>query len=252
MGLDGLAITDHDTIAGIPGILELARHAPLKLICGIEVSARDPKSMRKVHLLGYRAQDIPAQGATVELTKLTLDGRDAIARWQIEALQEDGYTLTEELVRAAGQGSTAMYKQHLMACITPAKPGSDEYRDIYRALLGPKGRYYHEVFYPDAQDAIDALVQDGALPVLAHPGQSRNLHMVPELVSRGLIGIELNHPDHSSDAKRAIHELAGRYDLIKTGGSDHHGMVGRGRDVGSNLVPREGLARVLDVLSIDS
>ena len=78
----------------------------------------------------------------------------------------------------------------------------------------------------DVRDAVRAIAEDGGLPVLAHPGQQDSYDLVPELVPLGLAGIEQHHPDHTpADHARCV-QLAERYALACTGGSDYHGRFG--------------------------
>ena len=76
----------------------------------------------------------------------------------------------------------------------------------------------------------------GGIPVLAHPGQQQNFSVIPDLVCEGLWGIEKNHPSNSREDRKNIQELAQRYGLFCTGGSDYHGLYeAKGADLGDFL-----------------
>ena len=78
----------------------------------------------------------------------------------------------------------------------------------------------------DARDAVAAIVEDGGRAVLAHPGQLNSYGIVPELVTCGLSGIERDHPDHGPSDRRRCDDIADRYRLMRTSGSDYHGAFG--------------------------
>lgn len=84
-----------------------------------------------------------------------------------------------------------------------------------------------DIEYVDMRDAVAAIAADGGLPVLAHPGQFDNYEALPALVDAGLAGIEKYHPDHDYRDTQLCEELAARYSLFCTGGSDYHGRFGK-------------------------
>lgn len=268
VGLDGVVITDHDSLAGIPYVRSLAPNAPLKVWAGTEVSCCNPTNDQVVHLLCYGLAlpalpagspapafaEKPAPPATSpalpleQLTRPTLELRLSNARWQVAALQEDGFDITWERVEQAASMSATVYKQHIMSVLTKAPYQDPSYRALYKELFGREGRYWRKVQYPDFRDAVRAIVESGGHAVLAHPGQSGSFGFVPELVEGGLCGIERNHPDHTERHARMVDELLERYGLIGTGGSDYHGVFGRHQSLGQCLVEERFVEALCSIL----
>lgn len=235
-GLTHMAITDHDTTAGIDEALRAAAAVGIAGVGGVEISAYDFIRGRKVHILGLgMGQDSPAVEA---LCSPVLERRDQMTRWQLDVLLELGHQVNVDLFEQLAARSTCAYKQHLMAALTSASYSSREYRSLYRSLFKGEGPCARDIAYVDARDAVRAILEDGGVPVLAHPGQTDSWDFLPELVSCGLAGIEVWHPDHTSlDVSRAL-EAASGHGLLCTGGSDFHGAFGAPPQVGFCQVGR--------------
>ena len=223
-GVERLAFTNHDTTAGLTAARELGERLGVQVVGGIEVSAYDFERGRKVHILGLGVEEgAPALAA---LCGPTLQQRNANSLWQLDRLVEAGYEVDVERALELGRASTCLYKQHLMAALTSEPYPSAAYRTLYRSLFKNGGICDRDIAYVDVRDAVRAIAEDGGLPVLAHPGQQDSYDLVPELVPLGLAGIEQHHPDHTpADHARCV-QLAERYALACTGGSDYHGRFG--------------------------
>lgn len=234
LGLTHLAITNHDTTAGVADARECAKAANVTFVSGIEISAWDAKRKRKVHILGFGIpEDAPAIN---QLCAPLLARRDRNTQWQKEQLQKAGYELDLELLGKLESASTALYKQHLMAALTDAPFASEEYQTLYKGLFKGEGICRRDIIYVDMQDAVRAITEDGGVAVLAHPGQLKSYEAVPELVDAGLWGIEKFHPDHSTADWWRCDELARTYGLVCTGGSDYHGTFGKVERLGQCLL----------------
>lgn len=241
LGLTHLGFTNHDTTQGLDSAIELGESFGITVVPGIEISAWDAYRKRKVHVLGYGLRD--TSSAVEALCAPVLARRNALSHWQLDRLIEAGYAINVPLALAYEQASTALYKQHLMAALTGAPHESDEYKRLYRSLFKGEGICARDIEYVDARDAVRAIVEDGGVPVLAHPGQLDSYGMVDELVSCGLCGIERFHPDHDLRDWAVCNMLADRYGLICTGGSDYHGAFGDVPHVGYGLVEKQRPAR---------
>lgn len=224
-GVGYLAVTNHDTTVGLERIAAYARAHAFKVVCGVEISAWDPKAERRVHIVGLGMHE--ASPAVNALCSDTLRRRTANTVWQMERLIDAGYEVDVDAAAQFAAASTGFYKQHLMAALTDARFASAEYQLLYRSLFKDGGIAQRDIAYPDARDAVRAIREDGGLPVLAHPGQFDNYDAVPALVDAGLAGIEKFHPDHDYADTKRVEELACRYNLFCSGGSDYHGVFGR-------------------------
>lgn len=229
-GVERLAFTNHDTTVGLTAARELGERLGVQVVGGIEVSAYDFERGRKVHILGLGVEEgAPALAA---LCGSTLERRHANSLWQLDRLVEAGYEVDVERALELGRASTCLYKQHLMAALTSEPYPSAAYRTLYRSLFKNGGICDRDIDYVDARDAVRVVVEDGGLAVLAHPGQLDSYDLLPDLVECGLGGIERFHPDHTLADHARCAELAVRYRLVCTGGSDYHGKFGRVPHVG--------------------
>lgn len=233
-GLGCVAFTNHDTTRGLAEAAAEGERVGVRVIGGIEVSAYDFARGRKVHVLGLGMRE--GARATEELCASTLERRDALSRWQLDRLLEEGFDVDVPRALSLAEASRCLYKQHIMAALTQAPFTSFAYQDLYYQLFKGEGVCARDITYVDARDAVRAIVEDGGLAVLAHPGQLDSYDIVPELVACGLGGIEQRHPDHTpADVERCA-ELASRFRLLATGGSDFHGLFGKVPHVGYGLV----------------
>ncbi|ASN07039.1 PHP domain-containing protein [Virgibacillus necropolis] len=234
-GIEQISFVDHDTVNGLPEILILGEKYGIEAIPGIEISAYDFKRDRKVHVLGYNYQ--PEALHIKSICQSLLERRQAHSLWQIEQIKAAGYELDVKAIIETAKPSTTIYKQHIMKHLTEASYTSPEYKQLYRKLFKGDGVASGDMEYLDAVNAVRAIVADGGLAVVAHPGQLDSYDLVPELVEAGLGGIERNHPDHKAEDHQKVEALAKTYDLVMTGGTDYHGVFGNFIEVGDILSP---------------
>lgn len=219
-GLDGVAITDHDTTAGLLTAVNIGAVLGLRVIPAIEISAMDKVSGVKVHILGYFNQ-LPAQHVQ-QLCKPLLAARHQRSLEQIRVLQEHGYNIECESILRARQGRP-IYKQHIMQELILSGYTDKIYSDLYKKLFKNGGICAGDIDYIEATAAIQAIKADGGIAVLAHPGHDNNYFLLEQLLAAGLDGIEIFHEQHTlSDVKRIL-RLAKQHNLLLTGGSDYHG-----------------------------
>lgn len=235
-GVSHIAFTNHDTTAHLDEAIALGADFGVEVVGGVEISAWDSSRKRKAHILGY---GLSAESPAVEtLCAPVLARRNDSSQWQLDRLLEAGYDIDIDRVHALALASTALYKQHLMAALTDEPYASDAYQDLYRSLFKGEGICVRDIEYVDASDAVRAIVEDGGVAVLAHPGQLDSYALVDELVECGLRGIEKYHPDHGLRDWATCNTLADRYGLVCTGGSDYHGRFGRVPHIGYRAANR--------------
>jgi 3',5'-nucleoside bisphosphate phosphatase len=234
-GLSALAITDHDTLAGVAEAAAIA--SPVTLITGLELSTRildetDPAS-RSAHLLGYFLNPPPASFvAWLESLKTNRRKRNLeMAR----LLQLQGLDITLEEAESLGRNITG--RPHF-ALLMRAKGYVQSWEEAFHLYLGEHGSAYVEREDPPIREGIGRIKSAGGITSLAHPlrlskpDPQSEQRLIARLVESGLDGLEAFHPDHStSDAARYL-ALAARYSLITTGGSDHHGDNKPGASLG--------------------
>jgi len=234
--LQAIAITDHDTLAGLPAAAVAAERHAIELIPGVELSASDGHS--DVHILGYFV-DPEAPGFATELNRLR-DGRHTRAERIVAKLQALGVAIELERVLAIA-GSAPIGRPHIAAAIVEAGRATS-IEEAFERYLGYRGPAYVPKRTLAPAGAIDLVRQAGGVPVLAHPGSLRRDDLVPGLKAAGLQGIEVWHPKHDPGRVSRYTAMAHALGLAVTGGSDFHGG-GRGTAVvGEQPVPSSVLA----------
>lgn len=234
-GVNQISFVDHDSVAGWPEIQMLGEKYGVEVIPGIELSAYDFRRDRKVHVLGYDYHpDAPNIKAVCQPT---VQQRQAHSLWQMEQINAAGFDLDIAVIRQTAKPSTTIYKQHIMKHLTKAAYSSAEYKQLYKLLFKGSGVASGDIVYMDAFVAVKAIVADGGLAVVAHPGQLNSYDIIQELVKTGLGGIERNHPDHKPLDHQKVEEIAKNYNLVITGGTDYHGSFGGAVRVGDVLSP---------------
>lgn len=227
-GVEHLAITDHDTTVGLHTACELGKAVGVNVIPGIEISAYDHKRDRRAHILGLYV--IPEHPALQILCQPLVDKRHLTSEQMVKKIIKAGYNITWEHVQEYAKGGSGVYKQHIMHALIDEGYTDSVYSTLYKDLFSrgnettKPGIAFMPIEYIPVQDAIKAIREAGGVPVLAHPGQFDNFEGVKEWVEIGLAGIEVNHPLHQEKDKQKAKELAVKYQLIQTGGSDFHGF----------------------------
>jgi 3',5'-nucleoside bisphosphate phosphatase len=237
--LSAIAITDHDSLAGIAAGANAAASCGIELIPGVELSASEGRS--DVHILGY-FMNPATPGLDQELGRLR-DGRRDRAERIVARLDELGVSVSlDRVLEIAGTG--AIGRPHIAtALVENGRATSIE--DAFDRFLGYRGPAYVPKRALAPADAIALVRGAGGVAVLAHPGSLRRDDLIPNLKAMGLHGLEVWHPKH--DAGRVAHytAMAAALGLLVTGGSDYHGG-GRGEsEVGGQPVPSSVLAPLI-------
>ena len=225
LGLTAVAVTDHDTIDGLPEALAAGERLGIRVVRGVEIILEHVRST--MDMLGYFLGGRPGAELEAELAELRLY-RDERNRRIVERLAELGYPLgPDDLAAAAGDGAVgrphigeALVRRGYVGSISEAferflSRGAPAWVDRRRLSLGA---------------ALRLLRASGGLPVLAHPGIIRTdaaglEHIVREAARLGVAGIECYYPLHDEATVAFCLALADKYALVPTGGSDYHGSV---------------------------
>ncbi|MFO7749517.1 MAG: ribonuclease III [Desulfobacteraceae bacterium] len=236
--LDAIAITDHDTIDGVKQVIEEGVPPSLAFITGIEISALPLQGFEgsgSFHILGYgfSLHDKPLNSALTRLKQARGDRNPRI----IERLNTLGCNiLLEEVVQMCGPGQIG--RPHIAAAmVKKGFVGSfDEAFDRYLKTGRPA---YVDKFRLSCREAIELITRAGGIPVLAHPGlitpnsSEAMTQLVDQLVAMGLEGIEVYYTDHSQTQTDFLAHLAEKKGLLATGGSDYHGTLKQGTEIGT-------------------
>ncbi|MDR7382373.1 PHP domain-containing protein [Promicromonospora iranensis] len=247
-GITTLAITDHDTTSGWPEAAESAGRFQIGLVRGAEISAiaRTPGWGTGVHLLAYLHD--PTHPDLLAETERTRDDRTSRARRMVDLLGQD-YPITWDDLLAQTKSGTTIGRPHIADALVAAGVVQDR-DEAFATMLRPGTRYYVGHYAPDAVAAVQAVRAAGGVPVFAHPGADARGRVVPdstieELAAAGLAGLEVDHRDHTPDARRRLRDIAGSLDLLVTGSSDFHG-AGKRNLIGENTTEPEVLEAIAE------
>jgi len=240
-GLDVVALTDHDTMAGIAAAVA-ALPPGLTLVPGLELSCLD--NGRSMHLLGYLCDSRdPALAAETELIR---DDRTRRARAMVARLAELGAPVTWEQVSAIA-GDAVVGRPHIARALAEAGVVATPADAFAAEWIADGGRAHVGRYAPDAARGIALVRGAGGVPVLAHPrspGYEIADEVVAGLAAAGLAGLEVFHPDHDHSERTRLTQLANSLDLVMTGGSDDHGAF-NDSGLGSETTPPEQYERLL-------
>jgi hypothetical protein len=218
----GLALTDHDSAAGVPEFLEACREAGMTGIGGVEVSANHEGGT--LHILGLGID--PSDEALGDALAEVRDGRSERNMRILEKLQDLGFSITlDEVLDLAGEDIVG--RPHF-ARVMVARGWVDSVEEAFERYLERGCPAYVDRFRLQPEEAMSLIRGAGGVPVMAHPTTAvQALEELPELVAdlaaKGLGGIEAYYPDHSPETTEECLRLARRHSLLVTGGSDFHG-----------------------------
>jgi len=218
-GITSLAITDHDTLSGLQEAQAECSKYGLKFIPGIELSTSYAE--KEIHLLGYNI-DRTSRSLNAALTELQNARRHRIEK-MVKKLADSGIPITMQTVQSKSAGSS-IGRPHIalvlkeLGIVKTIDEGIKNY-------LSPGCPAYVPRYRLSPFEAIDLIKEANGIPVLAHPGISTPLELIPNLINYGLQGIEVYHPKHTADQiVFYLHFIADTAkSLLITGGSDFHG-----------------------------
>ena len=221
-GLEGIAVTDHDTFAGLDEAGAAATETGIAFVPGIEFSAEYEGA--SLHILGYWV-DPSNEPIREELKRLT-DTRFRRGEMMVEKLQELGYDISFERVRRIAGGDT-IARPHVATAMVEAGIVQTE-KDAFDRFISDDGIAYVPKHALAPREALDLIRAAGGACVLAHPGMWKGQGSVPdelieEMAAGGMAGVEVDHPDHDDEQRARYRGVAERLGLVATGASDCHG-----------------------------
>ena len=237
VGITTLGVTDHDTMAGVAGATAAAAREGIDLVPGIEITS--VHGGKDVHVLGYFLNP-----ETPGLSEMIADQR----RRRIERAREIGQRLanmgapidTDELVATAmGQSGKAIARPQIAQALINAGHAATV-AEAFERFLGEDCPAYVPHTGVGPAEVVQLILSGSGIASLAHPGYTRKDQIIPELVEAGMTAIEVYHCSHDEEAVSRYLEIARRYNLVRTGGSDYHGEgVRRAEFFGVTHLPAE-------------
>ena len=221
-GLAGIAITDHDTTAGLEEAVGAAAGTDLRIVPGIEFSAEHDGA--SLHVLAYWID--PAEPDLVsELRRLT-DTRFRRGELMVEKLRALGYDISFDRVHAIA-GDELVARPHIAQAMVEAGVVPTE-KEAFDRFISDGGPAYVPKHALAPIDALALIRGAGGVCVLAHPAMWKGNDAVPdelieEMAAGGMGGLEVDHPDHTPEQRAHYRALTERLDLVPTGASDCHG-----------------------------
>jgi predicted metal-dependent phosphoesterase TrpH len=231
LGLTAIAITDHDTTDGVEEALAAASETTLKVIPGVEISTDIPHS--EVHILGYYvAYKEPLFQAKLAVFR---DSRLDRAQRMVTKLARMGLVLDWKRVSQIA-GAATVGRPHVAQAMVE-KGYVDSIDEAFDRYINRNGPAYVERMKLSPVEAVQLILEADGIPVLAHPLYV--VRVVPRLAQNGLAGLEAYYTGYTADETRFLVDLAAKYGLLVTGGTDFHGEdVQPQHPLGGVMVPQ--------------
>lgn len=243
-GVDTIAITDHDCLAGTVRGKIIGDRFGVQVIPGVELSSTDAQTGKTVHLLCYLSEFPDRLEGLCHRNSLA---RKKAAHYMMLQITKR-YPVTTELIVKCATGSTNIYKQHIMQALMECGFTREIYGELYHKLFDKSepGNILVTPKYPDTAEVLTAIHDAGGIAVLAHPFQLDSLDALPRLLENGLDGIEVWHPSADEQQQAELKKLAAKHKLLMTGGTDFHGMYNATTvSIGDVAAPDDAVAKLL-------
>lgn len=237
-GLAALALTDHDSVEGCARMEAACKAVGIEFITGTELTAE--QDGYEIHILGYFV-DVQNKRLLTEIARFQTVRQDRILK-MVALLNKLRVPLEADAVfalancRSPGRPHVARALVKAGHCKT-LDEAFERFLKRDRPAWVPKAKI-------SARDAIELVHQADGLAVMAHPGLSRIDEIIPDLVKAGLDGIECFHTKHSHDTTQRYLQIADKYKLLVTGGSDCHGLNKGKPLIGTVKLPYEYVERL--------
>ena len=231
-GLSCISITDHDTVEALSIAFDYKPEG-LEVIPGIELSC--DWNNREVHILGYFL-DYKKESLLKRLDTISKQRIERIYM-MVEKLKKLNIDISADEVFSISKFGT-VGRLHLAKVLLKKRIVSSIH-EAFVKYIGEGGPAYEGNFRISAEEAVKIILNSSGIPVLAHPYIIADDSFIERLVSFGLKGIEVYYPEHSHAQVEHYKDLAKKFNLVATGGSDCHGSIKDDIKVGSVRIPYE-------------
>lgn len=243
-GIDTIAITDHDCLAGTVRGQVIGKRYGVNVISGVELSAFDSQAGKKVHILCYLADKPDRLEGLCKRTSVARKRAGQIMMLKVASR----FPVSNDFIINHASGSTNLFKQHIMHSLMDAGYTNEIYGNLYDALFSRESEtnLLAPVKYPEVDNVIEEIHNAGGIAVLAHPSLYDNFDEIDKYIELGLDGIEVWSP-YATDADiENLSEICKKNKLLLTGGSDFHGIYGRHTvTLGSCITPDEHVSKLM-------
>lgn len=226
--IETLAITDHDTIEGIKTV-DKSNYPEIEIINGIELSVKINKG--RMHILGYGI-DLNNETLNKKMTDLKNNSTDSLLSTMEQIKRDYGIRFSYEDIKEMINANHNLNRVDLAKlCIkygyaTTVQDAFDKY------LIEARNKVRQTITGLKYDECIDLILNSGGIPVLAHPkslelSEKELLILLKDMITCGLKGIEVYHSSHSKEEMKLYEDIANKYDLLISGGSDYHGKTAK-------------------------
>jgi len=231
LGISAIAVVDHDTIDGVRPTIEIAKSADIEVLPGIELTAE--YDGLEIHILGY-CLDYNREDLKDTLDSLKKNRIERVYKI-IDKLRILGIKLNaQDVFDIAKQGTVG--RLHIARALVK-KGFVGSIFEVFHKYIGDKGPAYVCGFRLSPYEVIRLIKDVGGIPVLAHPYSLNRDDLIPQFVDYGLMGLEVYYPEHTQSMVNFYLNLAQKFNLLVTGGSDCHGDAKPEAKIGSVKIP---------------
>ncbi|MFP4472830.1 MAG: PHP domain-containing protein [Candidatus Omnitrophota bacterium] len=238
--LSAVAITDHDAIEGLSEAKAAGERHQVEVLAGIELSAEAQK--REIHILGYAfdPQNQQLLGHLNRFREIRRErGREMIKKLRALGLSRLDFDEMEQQLGA----DQALGRPHVAAMLVE-KGYVKTTAEAFERFIGEGGEGYVPKFKQSPREAIRVIRDAGGVAVMAHPIVTARDELIPGFAADGLQGLEVYYPRSSPAVIRYYEQLADKYDLIRTGGSDAHGRFRKYSPIGMVRVDYQAVEQI--------
>ena len=220
--LSAIAITDHDSVSGISEATAAGNACGIEVVPGIELSTEYHKE--EIHVVGlFIDPENPELNAQI---RAFVDNRDNRNLKMIDRLREEGFSITAEEIYRRNPGSV-IARPHIARYLVDTDQVKD-IKTVFDKYIGDGCKCYVDRLKISPMEAVRLIRQAGGVAILAHPclydmKRSEIETMVQEMLPFGLDGIEAIYSCSQGSDEKDFSEMAARYGLVLSGGSDFHG-----------------------------
>lgn len=244
LGLQGISITDHDTLDGLEPTIAYIKSQVCKIdyVPGIELNTQPEEEGNEVHILGYYiAHNHPGFGD--RLLEIRMQRRNR-ALQIVEKINKLGLRLAFEKVVALA-GSDLIGRPHIAMAMVEAGY-AENIRQVFDQYIGYGRPAYVKRYKFSPWEAVELIKSSGGIAVLAHPGLIKNQLLIGSLIKAGIEGLEVYYPQHNEQQTADYLRLAEENKLLVSGGSDYHGPgSGESRaQLGASGIDQETMAKL--------
>lgn len=239
--LDAIAVTDHDTIAGVSAAVEAAHGTDVRVIPGIELTAE--WNGHEVHLLGFFPNGMPAVGLA-RLDEMCARRRERFRDF-IRLIRKNDTNLDEGVVGVVERITASLGRRHVASLLLRSGIAPTR-REAWQRFVGPIGRQVIPKLKMPFDEATEWVRMNGGVSSIAHPSPDLSESDLTSMKSAGLRGVEIKFPAAGVGRRIELATWTSRLGLVITGGTDCHGSEGVGRAIGAVGVTAEELRVVCD------